>query len=91
MNVIDLRRSEAREQLDVDLDAITGPRAAAQGLAARVRELGADGLILPSAAHADHWNLVVFPTAFPKVRVIGSTTTRPRPPGQLLSRRASGG
>ena len=81
MNVIDLRRSDAREELGVDLDAITGPRRAARELAARARDLGADGLILPSAAHAGHWNLVVFPPAFPKVRVVGSRTTSPRPPG----------
>jgi RES domain-containing protein len=91
MNVIDLRRSEAREELGVDLDTITGARRAAQELAARARDLGSDGLILPSAAHAGHWNLVVFPTAFPKVRVAGSTATRSRRPGQLLSRPASGG
>ena len=91
MSVIDLRRSVAREQLDVDLGALMGPRRAAQDLAARARDLGADGLILPSAAHAGHWNLVVFPDAFPRVRVVGSTTSRPRPPGQRLTRRASGG
>jgi RES domain-containing protein len=81
MNVIDLRRSEAREGLGIELDAITGPRRAAQELAARACDLGADGLILPSAAHHGHWNVVVFPAAFPKVRVAGSVATRPRPPG----------
>ena len=81
VSVIDLRRWEAREQLGIELDAITGPRPAAQELAARARDLGADGLILPSAAHDGHWNLVVFPTAFPKVHVAGSVATRPRPPG----------
>ncbi|MEA2652554.1 MAG: hypothetical protein QOI85_2275 [Chloroflexota bacterium] len=81
MNVVDLRRSETRKQLGVGLEALTGPRHAAQDLAARARELGADGLILPSAAHGGMWNLVVFPPAFSKVRVIGSTATRPNPPG----------
>ena len=81
MNVVDLRRSDAREQLGIELGAITGARRAAQELAARVRDVGADGLILPSAAHRKHWNLVVFPNGFPKVRVIGSSATRPRPPG----------
>ena len=81
VKVIDLRRSETREELGIELDAITGPRRAAQELAARARDLGADGLILPSAAHHGHWNLVVFPTAFPKVRVAGSVATRPQPPG----------
>ncbi|MGH2417374.1 MAG: RES domain-containing protein, partial [Candidatus Limnocylindria bacterium] len=47
---------------------------------ARARALGADGMVVPSAAHAGHWNLVVFPSAFAKVRVAGSSATRPRPP-----------
>ena len=81
MDVVDLRRPETREQLGVGLDALSGPRRAAQDLAARARELGADGLILPSAARGGTWNLVVFPSAFSKVRVIGSTATRPSPPG----------
>ncbi|MBA2632182.1 MAG: RES family NAD+ phosphorylase [Chloroflexi bacterium] len=80
LNVVDLRRSEARKQLDVDLDRITGPRGVAQDLAARARDLGADGLVLPSAAHPEHWNLVVFPPAFSKLRVLGSRATHPRPP-----------
>jgi len=81
LNVIDLRREGVREQLSVELDDLTGPRRAAQELAARARDLGAEGLILPSAAHGGKWNLVVFPSAFPKVRVTGSSATRPRPPG----------
>ena len=81
LDVVDLRRSEVREQLGVDLDDLTGPRRAAQELASRARELGAEGLILPSAAPGGTWNLVVFPSAFSKVRVIGSVATRPRPPG----------
>lgn len=80
MNVVDLRRSEVREQLGVDLDDLTGPRRAAQNLSAQTRELGADGLILPSAARGGKWNLVVFPPAFSKVRVTGSVATRPKPP-----------
>ena len=81
MDVVDLRRPETREQLGVGLDALSGPRRAAQDLAAGARELGAVGLILPSAARGATWNLVVFPSAFTKLRVIGSTATRPSPPG----------
>ncbi len=80
LKVVDLRQSKVREELDVELDDLIGPRRAAQELASRARELGADGLILPSAAHGGTWNLVVFPSAFSKVRVIGSVATRPRPP-----------
>ena len=77
---MDLRQADARAELGAELSALTGPRRAAQGLTARARALGADGMIVPSAAHADHWNLVVFPSAFAKLRVAGSSATRPKPP-----------
>ena len=80
VRIVDLRRPEVRAELDVDLASLTGPRRAAQALAARARDIGADGLVLPSAAHAGHWNLVVFPVAFAKVSVHGSTATHPTPP-----------
>ena len=38
------------------------------------------GLVLPSAARPGYWNLVVFPAAFAKVRVLGSKATHPAPP-----------
>jgi RES domain-containing protein len=80
IRVVDLRVAEARDELGVELATLTGPRRAAQVLAARARDLGADGLVLPSAAHPGHWNLVVFPSAFAKVRVLGSKATHPAPP-----------
>lgn len=78
--VIDLRRPAVRVELDVDLAQLTGPRGGAQALATRARALGAEGIVAPSAAHEGHWNLVVFPSAFAKLRVLGSSATRPRPP-----------
>jgi hypothetical protein len=33
------------------------------------RRLGVDGLIVPSAAREDGWNLVVLPAAFDRVRL----------------------
>jgi RES domain len=59
---------------------LTGPRARAHGLAATARELGADGLIVPSAALDGAWNLVVFPSGLDRLRVAGSRAMHPRPP-----------
>ncbi len=81
--VVDLRRVEARAELGVELAQLTGQRARAHGLAGRARELGADGMIVPSAALADAWNLVVFPSGFARVRAAGSRAMHPRPPGRI--------
>ena len=78
--MLDLRRPAVRDELGVQLTELTGPRNAAQSLAAKARELGAEGLVVPSAAHPGRWNVVVFPSAFAKVSVDGSTATRPKPP-----------
>lgn len=80
LRVLDLRRQAVRDELGVELPKLTGPRRAAQSLAAKARELGAEGMIVPSAAHPGRWNVVVFPSAFARVSVEGSTTTRPKPP-----------
>jgi hypothetical protein len=87
---VDLRRAEARTELGVELEQLTGARARAHGLARRARDLGADGMIVPSAALPGAWNLVVFPAGFGRVRATGSRAVRPRPPariGQEESRR----
>jgi hypothetical protein len=81
--VVDLRRDEARTELGVDLDGLTGARARAHGLARRARDLGAEGLVVPSAALRDAWNLVVFPAGFGRVRTTGSRAMQPRPPGRI--------
>jgi len=80
LKVVDLRRAGLADELGVSRRQLTGPRSRAHGLAARARELGADGLIVPSAAHGDAWNLVVFPSGFDRVRIAGSRVMHPRPP-----------
>ncbi|MDQ2688658.1 MAG: RES family NAD+ phosphorylase [Chloroflexota bacterium] len=78
--VIDLRRPEVARELGVALDELTGPRERAHALAARARKLGAEGMIVPSAARPAHWNLVVFPAGFARLRASGSRAMNPRPP-----------
>lgn len=80
LRVIDLRRPAVRAELAVELAELTGPRDRAQALATRALALGAEGIVAPSAAHEGHWNLVVFASAFAKLRVAGSSATRPKPP-----------
>ena len=80
VRVLDLRRPAVRDELGVALSELTGPRNAAQSLASKARALGAEGMIVPSAAHPDRWNVVVFPSAFAKVTVDGSNVARPKPP-----------
>ncbi len=79
--VLDLRRPGVAEGAGVTLDQLTGPRARAHGLAAVARKLGAEGMVVPSAAREGAWNLVVFPPGFERLRSAGSRTTNPRPPG----------
>jgi RES domain-containing protein len=78
--VIDLRRPRLSEELGISERQLTGARSRAHGLAARARELGADGLVVPSAARDGAWNLVVFPSGFGRLRVAGSRAMHPRPP-----------
>lgn len=78
--VLDLRRPGLVDELGVSERQLTGPRSRAHGLASRARELGADGLVVPSAARPGAWNLVVFPSGFDRIRVAGSRAMHPRPP-----------
>jgi hypothetical protein len=86
--VVDLRRDGLPGQLGIDLDQLTGPRTRAHDFAERARELGAAGMVVPSAARDGAWNLVVFPSGFEALRVAGSRAMNPRPPGQTASRRS---
>jgi hypothetical protein len=78
--VVDLRRAGLAARLGVDLKSLTGARSRAHSLARQARELGAEGMIVPSAARRDAWNLVVFPAGFGRVQRIGSRAVHPRPP-----------
>ena len=78
--VLDLRRPEARRALGVELAELIGPREACQAVSERAQRLGAEGLVVPSAAHKDAWNLVIFPGGFGAVRPEGSTVRNPAPP-----------
>lgn len=77
--MVDLRDPEARAALSTDLADLVGPRAACQGLAKRAHRLGADGMVVPSAAREGGWNLVVFTRGLGAVRSAGSTVTNPAP------------
>ena len=78
--VLDLRRAEVRSELGVELETLTGTRSRAHGLARRALSLGAEGMIVPSAAREGAWNLVVFPDGLGRLRVDGSRAMHPRPP-----------
>jgi len=80
LSVLDLRRPEARDALGVALDDLTGPRASAQAVAERARSLGADGMLVPSAARRRAWNLVVFPDGFERLGMGRGRNLHPRPP-----------
>ena len=78
--VVDLRDPAARKALGVDLGSLTGAWDAPQALAERLRALGAQGAVVPSAARPDAWNLVVFPAGFGRVTVRRGRTMHPAPP-----------
>lgn len=80
--VLDLRRGEARDALGVDLGGLTGARASAQAVAEHARSLGAEGMLVPSAARAGAWNLVVFPDGFARLAVGRGRNLQPRPPAR---------
>jgi RES domain-containing protein len=56
---------------------LVGSRELAQPLADRARELGAQGIVVPSAGRSGGWNLVVFPGGFDRIRVLGRSDRRP--------------
>ena len=75
LRVLDLRDAATRRALRTSIAALTGPWSPDAPNAATLRAmraaqtLGVDGLIVPSAARPDGWNLVVLPAAFDRVRL----------------------
>lgn len=84
--VLDLREPAVVATLDVTLDDLVidwsdrDPNTACLVLARLAGELGADAVIVPSAARAGGWNLVVQPVAFASVRPVSRKRTTPAPP-----------
>ena len=75
--VIDLRDPEARGALGVGIEDLTGSWSACQPLADRAREIGALGMVVPSAARPDAWNLLVFRGGLAHLRVAGRSVGHP--------------
>jgi RES domain-containing protein len=81
--VLDLRDAATRSALGVTLDELVGPwsperpNRAARRVARAARELGVDGLVVPSAARAGGWNLAVLPEAFDRVRMVARRRSEP--------------
>lgn len=84
--VVDLRRPEARAELGIELADLVGDRAGPQRAAVAARARGALGMIVPSAARPNAWNLVVFPDGLESVTPGRSRRMRPRPPTDAVSR-----
>ena len=78
--VLDLRLPEARQAVGVELGDLIGPREACQALARTAQRMGADGLVVPSAARDGAWNLVVFSNGLGAVTPAGSAVRNPAPP-----------
>jgi RES domain-containing protein len=73
--VLDLRDAATRRALGVDEEALIGewspdaPNPATLNVAAAARDLGVDGMVVPSAARRGGWNLAILPRAFDRVRL----------------------
>lgn len=86
--VLDLRDPATRRALGVTLEELTAdwspdaPNPAAVRVAAAARRLGVDGMVVPSAARPDGWNLAVLPQAFARVHLAARRRSVPRPAGR---------
>lgn len=79
LRVVDLRRKAVRRTLNADLNELTGEWEDARPLAERARALGAQGMIVPSAARAGGWSLVAFPEGFGAVEAGKPVEKHPQP------------
>lgn len=83
LSALDLRDAETRRALGVELAdllrpwAPLAPNGAARRVAARARELGVDAMVVPSAARAGGWNVVVQPAAIERLRQVSRRRSRP--------------
>lgn len=86
LRVLDLRDAATRRALRVSQNQLTGswgpgaPNRAALRVMRAARELGVDGLVVPSAARDGGWNVAVLPDAFDRVRLVRRRREVPRPP-----------
>jgi len=81
--VLDLRDERVRDALGVTVDQLTGSWSDSQPIADRARELGARGMVVPSAARPGAWSLVAFPEGWAHMRVVDSRRARPSVPPEV--------
>jgi RES domain-containing protein len=76
LHVLDLRDAATRRALRVSERQLTGtwapdaPNAATIRVMRAARDLGVDGVVVPSAARAGGWNLAVLPAGFERVSLV---------------------
>lgn len=86
--VLDLRDAATRRAIGVTMDELVAdwspddPNPAAMRVAAAARRLGVDGMVVPSAARSDGWNLAVLPQAFAGVHLASRRRSTPRRVGR---------
>jgi RES domain-containing protein len=86
LRVLDLRRPEVLEALEVSEQDVVGdwapdaPNLACLRVAAAATIAGADAIVVPSAALPGGWNLAVLPGGFARLRRLTRRQRRPAPP-----------
>jgi hypothetical protein len=86
LRVLDFRDAATRRALRVSERQLTGgwapgaPNAATLRVMRAARELGVDGIVVPSAARDGGWNVAVLQHAFDSVRLVRRRREVPRPP-----------
>lgn len=87
LTVLDLRDAATRRALRVTERQLTGdwapdtPNPATSRVMRAARDLGVDGVVVPSAARAGGWNVAVLPTAFERVSLARRRREIPQAPG----------